>query len=60
MDTQATATWRKSSFSGGGNNCVEVRLSPAVGVRDSKNRTAGHLTVDAAEWTAFLSALKNN
>ncbi|MQA12318.1 MAG: DUF397 domain-containing protein, partial [Pseudonocardiaceae bacterium] len=29
------------------------------GVRDTKNRTAGHLTVPAVEWTAFLGAVKS-
>jgi hypothetical protein len=33
--------WRKSSYSGSGNNCVEVRTShPGIAVRDSKNPTA--------------------
>jgi hypothetical protein len=35
----STATWYKSSYSGGGgNNCVEVAAIPgAVAIRDSKN-----------------------
>ena len=52
--------WRKSSYSGGGNdgNCVEVAFAgPAVAVRDSKNTEAGALVVPAAEWRAFLAAL---
>ena len=52
----ATATWRKSSLSGGGNNdaCVEVAILPElVGVRDSKNRSAGHLEFSAAAWRRF-------
>jgi hypothetical protein len=51
-------TWRKSSYSGGGNDCVEVLLSvETVGVRDSKNPTAGVLQVPAGSWRALLSAL---
>jgi hypothetical protein len=52
-------TWRKSSYSGGGNNCVEVAPADAgVAVRDSKNPGGGHLTVSAAAWTAFTASLK--
>lgn len=51
-----SATWFTSSYSGGnGGSCVEVAFAaPAVGVRDSKARTAGHLTVHAPAWRAFL------
>lgn len=50
--------WRKSSRSGGtgsGGDCVEIAFAgPAVAVRDSKNPTAGTLTVPAAGWHSFL------
>jgi hypothetical protein len=52
------AEWRKSSRSGnGGNgNCVEVAFAGlAVAVRDSKNPTAGALTLPQSAWTAFLT-----
>jgi hypothetical protein len=51
--------WRKSSRSGNGNNgdCVEVAFTErAVAVRDSKNPTAGMLTLPHSAWTAFLIA----
>jgi hypothetical protein len=60
--TDGCATpWRKSSFSGGGNQCVEVAglLSGDVGVRDSKNRGAGMIRVNATAWTAFMTSLKS-
>ncbi|MET8756299.1 DUF397 domain-containing protein [Lentzea sp. NPDC004782] len=44
-------TWRKSSYSGGGNNCVEVGRS--VGIRDSKTPQT-HLPVSPDAWSAFL------
>lgn len=49
------ATWFTSTYSGGnGGNCVEVALTgPAVGIRDSKDRAAGHLAVPAHAWLAL-------
>ncbi|MGV9990896.1 DUF397 domain-containing protein [Streptomyces sp. NPDC003374] len=54
-------TWRKSSYSGGGdgNNCVEIANSPArMAVRDSKAPARGTLTFPAGAFGAFLEALK--
>ncbi|MQA10687.1 MAG: DUF397 domain-containing protein [Pseudonocardiaceae bacterium] len=55
------ANWRKSSYSQQETACVEVALviDQAVGVRDSKNRSGGHLTMNGPEWTAFLAAVKD-
>ncbi|MDA0563761.1 DUF397 domain-containing protein [Streptomonospora sp. S1-112] len=54
-------SWHTSSFSAPDNaNCVEVREHMAgADVRDSQNRGAGHLEIPAAEWTAFLVAVKS-
>ena len=46
--------WRKSSYSGGQSDCVEVRLDRSVGIRDTKAREHGHLTVSRAAWAAAL------
>ncbi|GGM95768.1 hypothetical protein GCM10011609_36760 [Lentzea pudingi] len=43
--------WRKSSYSGDGNNCVEI--GRGTGIRDSK-APATHLPVSAEAWSAFL------
>ncbi|MEV4055710.1 DUF397 domain-containing protein [Amycolatopsis sp. NPDC049688] len=53
----AANAWRKSSYSTNDSNCVEVAASPTtVGVRDTKDREGGHLTIPAPAWTAFLSS----
>lgn len=46
--------WRKSSYSGSGDNCVEV--GHGVGIRDSK-APATHLPLSADSWSAFLRHL---
>ncbi|MFI1582298.1 DUF397 domain-containing protein [Embleya sp. NPDC020630] len=59
---QSTATWRTSTHSGGSasSDCVEVAplAFAAAGVRDTKSRERGHITITATAWTAFLSATR--
>jgi hypothetical protein len=58
----SSATWRKSSYSGGnGGGCVEVarNLPGIVAVRDSKDRTGPVLTFTPAEWEAFTAGVKS-
>jgi hypothetical protein len=52
--------WRKSTYSGSGNNCVEVHTShPAgVAVRDSKNPYGPVLALTAEQWWAFTRTIK--
>ncbi|MEU3017083.1 DUF397 domain-containing protein [Nocardiopsis sp. NPDC007018] len=54
-------TFRKSSYSQGRTeNCVEVADLPnGAAVRDTKNRSAGHLTFASQEWTAMLSTARS-
>lgn len=54
------APWRTASYSGGVNSeCVEVAPDAGlVGVRDSKNPTAGQLTVGQSAWRAFIEDRK--
>ena len=50
--------WRKSSYSGGDNNCVEVGTTGAgVAVRDSQHRRGDALNVSAEAWRAFTGSL---
>lgn len=51
--------WRKSSHSGGGNDCVEVAfIGTDTAVRDSKNPAGGALLVSRREWLSLLEAVK--
>jgi len=51
--------WRKSTYSGSGNNCVEVHTSHhRIAVRDSKNPNAGVLTFTPGQWRAFTRTIK--
>ncbi|NVI89178.1 DUF397 domain-containing protein [Actinomadura sp. BRA 177] len=55
--------WRKSTHSGGANDqhCVELgRLAPGagVGVRDSKDPEAGHITLSFAEFANLIEQVK--
>jgi len=51
--------WRKSTYSGSDNQCVEVAPDAVlVGVRDTKARAAGELDVPAASWAALLEQVK--
>ena len=50
-------TWRKSSYSSDqGGNCIEVAAAEFVGIRDTKNRAQGHLTVSPTTWRAFITS----
>ncbi|WP_435209924.1 DUF397 domain-containing protein [Streptomyces sp. bgisy034] len=63
----ALTGWRKSSYSGGGDDqggdsCVEIIDTHPSGipVRDSKTPDAPALLLPAAAWSAFVGALKRN
>jgi hypothetical protein len=51
-----TMTWRKSSYSGSQENCVEVAFAPvAVGLRDSKNTAGPALFFPRGAFTMFIT-----
>lgn len=60
MAVLSGAQWFKSTYSGGGGDCVEVAWFGAgrVGVRDSKSPTGPALVFTPAEWEAFTTALR--
>jgi hypothetical protein len=53
------AQWRKSSYSGGNGQCVEVaHLPEAIAVRDSKDPVGPKLIFAAHAWAAFVASMK--
>ncbi|WP_425286454.1 DUF397 domain-containing protein [Actinopolyspora xinjiangensis] len=55
----APHTWRKSSRTTDIGQCVEVALTGrAVGIRDTKDRAGGILTVTPTVWAGFVERLK--
>lgn len=59
-DATLTAPWRKSTRSGGGNDCVEVAQNgPACLVRDSKHPDGTRLAVEPRAWAAFLGHVRH-
>jgi hypothetical protein len=58
--TPQATTWRKSSYSNGQANCVEVAVqAPSVAVRDSKDQAGPVLRFGVVEWRDFLESLRN-
>ena len=54
----AHARWRKSSYSGGANDCVEVaELDEGAAVRDSKDISRGPLLFPKAAMRALVSGI---
>ncbi|MCM2391765.1 DUF397 domain-containing protein [Streptomyces albipurpureus] len=60
MIIRSDLSWTKSSYSDGGNNCVEVAHggSGVMPVRDSK-RPDPVIVVGGHTWTAFVSGVKS-
>ncbi|MGW7527064.1 DUF397 domain-containing protein [Streptomyces sp. NPDC054783] len=62
-DAATLTGWRKSSYSGNeGGSCVEVldAYPSGVPVRDSKVPQGPPLVFSAADWSAFIAAVKNS
>jgi hypothetical protein len=57
----ADAEFRKSTFSGGGNDCVEVatNVTGMVGLRDSKLRGGPINWFTYSEWRPFTAGVRD-
>ncbi|MBA0050069.1 DUF397 domain-containing protein [Streptomyces sp. AJS327] len=53
-------TWRTSSYSSNGGDCVEVaaNVPGVVPVRDSKDPHSPELSVPQTSWSSFLASIK--
>ncbi|MFD8784586.1 DUF397 domain-containing protein [Kitasatospora sp. NPDC059599] len=60
MTSNSPTTWRKSTHSGQGGECVEVAdgLTGTVPVRDSKDPDGPTLHFPSPAWQAFITALR--
>ncbi|MEU5977474.1 DUF397 domain-containing protein [Streptomyces sp. NPDC047315] len=60
MNRTDAPVWRKSSYSGDEDNCVEFadNVPGAVPVRDSKNLSGSALTFGVPAWDAFVRMIK--
>ncbi|GIG91703.1 DUF397 domain-containing protein [Plantactinospora endophytica] len=60
MPSLAGATWRKSTRSNNGGDCVEVadNLAGLVGLRDSKDPSGPVLIFESCDWSAFVATVK--
>lgn len=57
---ETIAGWRTSTRTQGQGQCVEVGFGgERVGVRDTKNRSAGHLAVPRRRWREFVDEIKH-
>jgi len=58
--TDKSVTWRKSTFSGATNDCIEIADGCAgiVPVRDSKDPNGPELIFSAGAFADFVSAVK--
>lgn len=51
--------WRKTTYSNGGENCVETASGLGVVlVRDTKDRDGGTLAFSAGAWERFTASLQ--
>jgi Domain of unknown function (DUF397) len=50
--------WRKASYSGNGEACVEVATANLVLIRDTTDRGGFTLTVPPTAWASFLGTLR--
>jgi hypothetical protein len=57
-----TSAWKKSSYSGGSGQCVEVRTpgAAAIAVRDSKDPNGPAVGFTEAAWSTFIASVQDH
>ncbi|GLU49042.1 DUF397 domain-containing protein [Nocardiopsis ansamitocini] len=61
MHSSTPMRFRKSSYSGSGDNCVELADLPnGAAIRDTQNRELGHIELPAREMAGLLGAIRNS
>ncbi|ASO20871.1 hypothetical protein FHR81_001840 [Actinoalloteichus hoggarensis] len=61
MHPLTSVRWRTSSRSANGGQCVEIgQTADVVGIRDTKDRQGGVITVAPRAFDAFLAAAKDD
>lgn len=59
MSDDFAPRWRKSSFSAGDSDCVELAWpGPEAVIRDSKSPAAGTLAMSSAAFTSLVAAIR--
>ncbi|MFJ9458393.1 DUF397 domain-containing protein [Kitasatospora sp. NPDC101447] len=60
MDPAHLTTWRKSTYSGGSNGCIEVAdgFTGVMPVRDSKDPSGPALVFSSSAWRSFVTAVR--
>jgi hypothetical protein len=57
----SVVAWRKSTYSGSSDNCVEVAaLSRAIVIRDSKDPDGPRIYVGRSAWTELVRSVRRN
>ncbi|MEV6972500.1 DUF397 domain-containing protein [Kitasatospora sp. NPDC093806] len=56
----SAASWRKSTYSGGDNECIEIAdgFPGVLPVRDSKDPAGPSLVFSAAAWGSFVAGVR--
>jgi predicted secreted Zn-dependent protease len=57
-----TSAWKKSSYSGGSGQCVEVRApgADAIAVRDSKDPSGPSVGFTPTAWSTFIASVRHH
>lgn len=59
MEASPHHAWRKSSYSGDGNNCVEAApIADSIAIRDSKNPEARPVILQPPTWRHLCDQVK--